>query len=66
MCVFFLGGGRLQQNIFSYLSSYFAPISLHANFHNPRTISSRRKVCVGAGGGWFEGKFSVSFVPNPE
>jgi hypothetical protein len=26
------------------------------NFHDPRTIPSERKVCLG-GGGWFEGKF---------
>ena len=47
---------------FFYLSSYFAPISLHTNFQDPRTIPSWKKVCVG--GGWFEGKFSVSFGPK--
>ena len=38
---------------------YFASIRLHKNFHDPRTIPSGRKVCVGGGGVWFEGKFSV-------
>ena len=50
--------------MFCYLSSYFASISINKNFHDPRTILSGRKVCVG-GGGWFEGKFSVSFGPKP-
>ena len=36
---------------FFYLSSYFASISLHKNFHGPVTIPSWRKVCVGDGGG---------------
>ena len=52
-----------------YLSSYFASISLHKNFHDPRTILSGRIVCVGGGRlrrlYTFEGKFSVSFGPKP-
>ena len=48
--------------IFFYLSPYFALISLHTNFHDPRTIPSGRKVCVGGG---VEGNFSVSFGPKP-
>ena len=58
------GGGGI---IFFYLSSYFALISLHTNFHDPRTIPSGRKVCVGGWvvGGGVEGNFSVSFGPKP-
>jgi hypothetical protein len=60
------GGGVLENNIFfSSLSSYFAQVSLHMNFHDPMTIPSGRKVCVVlVGDGWFEGKFSVSFGPK--
>ena len=52
---------------FFYLLSYFALISLHTNFHDPRTIPSGRKVCVGGWvvGGGVEGNFSVSFGPKP-
>ena len=32
---------------------YFDSISLHKNFHDPRTNPSGRKVCVGGGGRWF-------------
>ena len=37
--------------IFFQLSFNFASISLHKSFHDPRTILSGRKVCVGNGGG---------------
>ena len=46
--------------IFFYLSSYFALISLYTNFHDPRTIPSGRKVCVG--GGWWVVVLKVTLV----
>ena len=40
-------------NICCNLLSYFASISLHKSFHDPRTITSGRKVCVGGWWWWF-------------
>ena len=44
-------GKNSKNYVGKYLSSYFALISLHKNFHEPRTISSGRKVCVVVVGG---------------
>ena len=43
-----VGGG--VKNMFCYLSSYFASLSLHKNFYDPRANPSGRKVCVVGGG----------------
>ena len=52
--------------LISFFLSYFATLSLHKKFHDPRTFPSWRKVCVGGGGGGgVEGNFSVSFGPKP-
>ena len=46
-------------DIFCYLSSYSASLSLQKNFHHRRTKPSGRKVCVVVGGG---GGSKVSLV----
>ena len=68
-----VGGGWGGAIFFSFPPSYFASLSSDKNFHDPRTNPSGRKVFVGGGGltvvvvvgGWFQGKFSVSFGPKP-
>ena len=59
-----LSVGQAEQLIFQIYFSW-VKMSFHVEFHLPGIIPSGRKVCVvGGGGGWFEGKFSVSFGPN--
>jgi hypothetical protein len=45
------GGGGGGGCFLITILSYFALITLHKNFREPRAIPSWRKVCVGGGGG---------------
>ena len=61
--ILFKAGGRGSgdPNFFLQISFSWVKMSFHVEFHPPGWPGTGLKVCVG---GWFQGKFSVSFGPK--